>query len=571
MSSSPNQTPSGRLSLAQRASDRARAESETFDVVVIGGGITGAGAALDARSRGLSVLLVEATDYAAGTSSKSSKLIHGGLRYLEMLDFSLVREALGERKLLLHRLAPHLVKPVPFIWPLTHQVWERGYLGAGLALYDSMGGAGAVPRHRHLSKRRMQRIAPGLDPGAYVGGVHFYDAIEDDARYAMMVARTAAALGAAMLTQASAVQILAPGGSVDAVLVRDHLSGSDIRVRTRSVVVAAGPWTEQVVALTPQHRSTLTVRPSKGIHIVVPGEAIRSEAGVLMRTEKSVLFVIPWQGQWLIGDTDTEWTQEHGPPLAHSADIDYLLAKVNSILRHELTRDDIVGVFAGLRPLVQSDPSVSTTKLSREHSVTSPAPGVYVIAGGKFTTYRVMAKDLLDAVASGSGLDTPASTTSDIPLVGALGYRRLVERAGTLARTSSVDQATVQRLLDRYGSLATELLQLIAADPRLGEPLTGAAPYLAAEAKYAFLCEGALSVADVLERRTRIRIQVADSGQACAEQVAELGAAVLGWSKPEQSRQVRSYLTSVAAERAARASDSDADAVAAFAAVLGAP
>ncbi|MFV0426282.1 MAG: glycerol-3-phosphate dehydrogenase/oxidase [Beutenbergiaceae bacterium] len=564
MSHPPKPASPGQLSLEQRALDWARAESETFDVVVIGGGITGVGAALDARSRGLSVLLVEATDIAAGTSSKSSKLIHGGLRYLEMLDFSLVREALGERKLLLQQIAPHLVKPVPFIWPLTHRLWERGYLGAGLALYDSMGGAGAVPMHRHLGKRRMQQIAPGLDPAAYVGGVHFHDAIEDDARYAMMVARTAAALGAAVLTQASALAIEAERGSAHAVLVRNNLTGSEVRVRTRSVVVAAGPWTEQVLALAGQHQSTVAVRPSKGIHIVVPGDRIQSQAGVLMRTEKSVLFVIPWQGQWLIGDTDTEWTQQQGPPVATSTDIDYLLAKVNTILRRHLTRDDIVGIFAGLRPLVQTDPTASTTKLSREHSVSSPAPGVYVIAGGKFTTYRVMAKDLVDAVVQGSDLSASPSKTADIALVGALGYHRLVDQADELARSTGVSEPAVRRLLDRYGSLAAELLQLIRQDPALGHPLPGAAPYLAVEATYAFLREGALSIADVLERRTRIRIQVADSGAACARQVAALGAAVLGWSQREQTRQVQAYRRSLAAERAAHAEPTDAQAVAAY-------
>ena len=551
----------GELSLGQRAVDRARAESEVFDVVIVGGGITGLGAALDARSRGLSVLLVEADDFASGTSSKSSKLIHGGLRYLEMLDFGLVREALRERKMLLQKIAPHLVKPVPFIWPLTHHVWERAYLGAGLALYDTMGGAGAVPLHRHLSKTRMQRIAPGLDPEAFVGGMYFHDAIEDDARYAMTVGRTAAARGATLLTRARATGVEVEGGRVSGVRVHDALTDTEFTARTRSIAVAAGPWMEQVVGLVPAANSTMKVLPSKGIHIVVPGDRIRSDAGVLMRTEKSVLFVIPWEGQWLIGDTDTAWKEDKGRPVATRADIDYLLAKVNSMLRRDLTHDDIVGVFAGLRPLVQSDPTVNTTKLSREHSVSTPAPGVFVVAGGKYTTYRVMAKDLLDAVVADLGRPESTSTTADIPLLGAHRYADLVRGRAELARRASLDEESIQRLLDRYGDQVIELLELIDEDPDLAQELKGAGPYLRVEAKYAFLREGALSVADVLERRTRIRIQFADSGEACLEDVAALGADALGWSRAERARQVREYQASIHAQAAAAREETDAAAV----------
>lgn len=558
----------GELSLEQRAADRVRAETETFDVVVIGGGITGVGAALDASSRGLSVLLIEAVDFAAGTSSKSSKLIHGGLRYLEMLDFGLVREALGERKLLLQKVAPHLVKPVPFIWPLTHRVWERGYMGAGLALYDTMGGAGAVPMHRHLSKRKMEKIAPGLDPESYVGGMYFHDAIEDDARYAMMVARTAASRGAAMLTAASAVDVVAENGVAVGVRVKDHRDGSEFTVATRSIAVAAGPWMESVVGMVPGAQSTMSVKPSKGIHIVVPGDRIRSDAGVLMRTEKSVLFVIPWDGQWLIGDTDTEWKEDKGTPVATRADIDYLLAKVNSMLRHDLTHGDIVGVFAGLRPLVQKDASVNTTKISREHSVSSPLPGVYVVAGGKYTTYRVMAKDLLDSAVSGSKLGGTPSTTAQLPVIGAERYAELLAKSGRLAHESGLSEASVTRLLGRYGDLVLDLFALIREDPSLAKPLQGADPHLRVEAKYAFLREGALSVADVLERRTRIRIRVADSGDACVEDVARLGAEVLGWTDEEQARQVSTYRATLAAQDAAAQELTDAAAVSAYQRVM---
>lgn len=556
------------LSLAQRARHRARADSETFDVVVIGGGITGVGTALDAASRGLSVLLVESSDYASGTSSKSSKLIHGGLRYLEMLDFGLVREALRERKMLLQRLAPHLVKPVPFIWPLTHRIWERGYLGAGLALYDTMAGAGAVPVHRHLSKSRMQKIAPGLDSNAYVGGVYFYDAIEDDARYTLTVARTAAAHGAAMLTRARAIDVVVENGRATGVRVYDELNRDEFTVRANSIAVAAGPWVEQVVRSVPGAQSSLKVLPSKGIHIIVPGHRIDSRAGVLMRTEKSVLFVIPWDGQWLIGDTDTEWKEDKSTPVPTSADIDYVLTKVNGILRDKLTRDDIIGVFAGLRPLVQTDPTQSTSRISREHSVSSPMRGVYVIAGGKYTTYRVMAEDLIDALVEGEQLSAPGSVTADTPLLGAGDYVDMVAGSDTLAKRSGLPQAALRRLLNRYGDVTRDLLDLMREDPELGRELTGAGPYLRVEAKYAFLQEGALGVADVLERRTRIRIRTADSGDACVEDVARMGAQVLGWTDAEIAQEVAAYRASVAAQSAAEDELTDRAAVQAYRRVL---
>ena len=290
-------------------------------------GITGAGAALDAATRGLRVALVEARDLAAGTSSASSKLIHGGLRYLEMGDLGLVREALRERELLLTRLAPHLVAPVPFLWPLRGRGWERAYLGAGLILYDTIGGARSVPRHRHLSRRGALALAPALRPDALVGAVQFHDAAEDDARMVVAVARTAAAHGAHIATRVRVTGFRGPG-EVEAV---DEETGEPLLLRARHVAGAAGVWTDRLRELaggTSSHR----IVPSKGIHIFVARDRLPMATGVLARTEKSVLFVIPWQGGWLIGDTDTPW--RHGPdsPVATGADVDYLLAKTNALL-----------------------------------------------------------------------------------------------------------------------------------------------------------------------------------------------------------------------------------------------
>ncbi len=430
------------LSPEHRERSVSRMASETFDILVVGGGVTGTGAALDAATRDLSVALVEARDYAAGASSKSSKLIHGGLRYLEMLDFALVREALTERGLLLTRLAPHLVRPVPFLWPLTHRIWERPYVGAGMLLYDTMGGRRAVPRARHLSRTGALRLAPALRPDALVGGVQFYDAQEDDARMVACLARTAAAHGAAMATGVAMAGLLTRDGRVTGVRARDLLTGTDLEITARHVVQATGAWTSGAGETT---GAELRVRPSKGVHIVVPRDRIAMDTGLLTRTEKSVLFVIPWGPHWLIGDTDTEWPYDPDQPAASRADIEYLLAKVNCMLGEPLTAGDIEGVFAGLRPLVAARQGSDTTKLSREHSVDSSVPGLSVIAGGKYTTYRVMARDLIDAavrdLSAGPGparpgrtaRAIPASRTDRVPLAGADGYPQMWASRGRLA------------------------------------------------------------------------------------------------------------------------------------------
>jgi glycerol-3-phosphate dehydrogenase len=571
-----------------RAWSRQRMAAEVFDIVVVGGGVTGTGAALDAATRGLSVALIEARDYAAGASSKSSKLIHGGLRYLEMLDFGLVREALRERRLLLTTLAPHLVKPVPFLWPLTHRWWERPYVGAGLLLYDTMGGRKAVPRARHFSRTGALRLAPALNPDAFVGAVQFYDAGEDDARMVAFLARTAAAYGAALVTNVRMDGLLSEGGRVAGVRASDLLDGTDLVIRGRHVVLATGAWTGNGTEPAGEGGSgrpsgPLRVRPSKGVHIVVPRDRIRMDTGLLTRTEKSVLFVIPWGEHWLIGDTDTEWPFDPGHPAASRADIDYLLAKVNRMLRDPLEPGDIEGVFAGLRPLVASGGG-DTTRLSREHTIDSSRPGLSVIAGGKFTTYRVMARDLIDAAArdlagagdradgranAGGGAGAggsagasgpraiPPSRTHQVPLVGAAGYARRWDSREQLASASGLPAGQVERLLGRYGSCIDDLLALIARRPELAQPVGGPGGYLAAEIVYACTHEGAVRLDDVLARRTRIAIETRDRGLAAAPQVAALMAAELGWDDERASREVAQYARAVAADLAAEGEPDD--------------
>ncbi|WFB07882.1 glycerol-3-phosphate dehydrogenase/oxidase [Streptomyces sp. LX-29] len=563
------------LGPAERAEALAQLADRELDVLVVGGGVVGAGTALDAATRGLSTGLVEARDWAAGTSSRSSKLIHGGLRYLEMLDFGLVREALKERGLLLERLAPHLVRPVPFLYPLQHRGWERLYAGSGVALYDVMsvssGHGRGLPVHRHLTRGHALRVAPCLRKDALVGALQYYDAQMDDARFVTTLVRTAASYGARVANRTRAVGFLREGERVVGVRVRDLEApaaeeGAEFEIRARQVVNATGVWTDDTQAMIGE-RGQFHVRASKGIHLVVPKDRIHSTTGLILRTEKSVLFVIPWGRHWIVGTTDTPWDLDKAHPAASSADIDYLLDHVNSVLAVPLSREDVQGVYAGLRPLLAGE-SDATSKLSREHTVAHPAPGLVVVAGGKYTTYRVMAKDAVDEAVHGLDRRVAECCTEDVPLAGAEGYAALWNARARIARRSGLHVARVEHLLRRYGSLADELLELIAADPGLGRPLGGAEDYLRAEAVHAASHEGARHLDDVLTRRTRISIETFDRGTRSAREVAELMAPVLGWEREHVDKEVEHYEKRVEAERESQRQPDDQTADAAR---LGAP
>jgi glycerol-3-phosphate dehydrogenase len=534
------------LGPSQRRAALERMTGEVFDVVVIGGGATGAGCALDAATRGLNVALVEARDYAAGTSSRSSKLIHGGLRYLEQRDFGLVREALRERGLLLNVLAPHLVTPVPFLLPLTAH-WQRAYIGAGMLLYDGLAGHSGLPRHRHLTRRGALRIAPALRRDALVGAVQYHDAKVDDARHTLTVVRTAMRYGAAVASNARAVGFLREGERVTGVRVRDGVTGEVVDVRAREVVNATGVWTDDVQSLVGE-RGKFRVRASKGVHLVVPRDRIQLDTGLILRTETSVLFVIPWGRHWIVGTTDTDWALDKAHPAASATDIDYLLARVNRVLREPLTREDVEGVYAGLRPLLSGE-SESTSRLSREHTVAVPVPGLVAVAGGKYTTYRVMARDAIDVAARGIDRAVPPSVTHVTPLLGAEGFQALWNARARLAASSGLHVARIEHLLRRYGTLTSELLAAVAAEPELGAPLPGADDYLAVEVRYAATHEGALHLDDVLTRRTRISIETWDRGLAAAEPAARLMAPALGWDEATIAAEVEIYRARVAAER----------------------
>ncbi|WP_330317530.1 glycerol-3-phosphate dehydrogenase/oxidase [Streptomyces platensis] len=558
------------LGPAQRAEALARMAERELDILVVGGGVVGAGTALDAATRGLSTGLVEARDWASGTSSRSSKLIHGGLRYLEMLDFALVREALKERGLLLERLAPHLVKPVPFLYPLQHKGWERWYAGSGVALYDAMsvssGHGRGLPVHRHLSQKRALRVAPCLKRDALVGALQYYDAQMDDARYVATMVRTAAAYGAQVANRARVVGFLREGERVVGVRVEDVEGGGDYEIRAQQIVNATGVWTDDTQALIGE-RGQFHVRASKGIHLVVPKDRIHSTTGLILRTEKSVLFVIPWGRHWIVGTTDTGWDLDKAHPAASSADIDYLLEHVNEVLATPLTRDDVEGVYAGLRPLLAGE-SDATSKLSREHTVAHPLPGLVVVAGGKYTTYRVMAKDAVDEAVHGLDQRVADCVTEDVPLVGAEGYKALWNARARIAARTGLHVARIEHLLNRYGSLTEELLELVVADPSLGEPLAHADDYLRAEAVYACTHEGARHLDDVLTRRTRISIETFDRGTRSAREVAELIAPALGWDDDQIEKEIAHYQKRVEAERESQRQPDD---LTADAARLGAP
>ncbi|HRB99302.1 MAG TPA: glycerol-3-phosphate dehydrogenase/oxidase [Dermatophilaceae bacterium] len=547
------------------AAIEALAGGDELDILVVGGGVTGVGCALDAVTRGLRTGLVEQRDFASGTSSRSSKLIHGGLRYLEMFDFRLVAEALKERGLLLTRLAPHLVRPVPFLYPLTKAVVERPYVEAGLTMYDTMARASkhaaGLPWHKHLTRRQALRLAPALKSTALVGAVQYYDAKVDDARHTMEIARTAATYGAHVASRVAVVGFLRQGERVTGVRALDKETGREFEVHARQVVNATGVWTDQTQAMVGE-RGQFHVRASKGIHLVVPRDRFHSTTGIILRTEKSVLFVIPWGRHWIIGTTDTDWALDLAHPAATSADIEYILGHVNRILATELTQADVEGVYAGLRPLLSGE-SDQTSKLSREHIVAHPTPGLVVIAGGKYTTYRVMAMDAIDEAARALGGDVPSSTTENIPMVGAVGYHAMWNRRKSLAADSGLHVERIEKMLMRHGVLITEILDLIAADRTLGEPLPGGEDYLKAEIVYAASHEGALHLDDVLARRTRLSIESFDRALTASRPAAELIAPVLGWSAADVDNEVEHYRQRVVAERMSQTMPDDASADAA--------
>ena len=529
------------LNPEQRHSAIAELGTESFDVLVIGGGVTGVGAALDAASRGLKVALIESQDIAAGTSSRSSKLIHGGLRYLEQYDFKLVREALHERELLVSTLCPHLVKPVGFLFPLTEKFKERTYVGAGLALYDALRGfQRALPWHKHISQKQINEIAPSLRPDIILGAIKYFDAQVDDARHTLSVARTAARHGAVIATRVRAESLIRDGKRVVGVKAKDLVTGKGISINATVTVMCAGIWSDELhekFELTAGYGVTM----SKGVHIVLPGSAIKSNAGIILKTPVSVLFLIPWGDKWIVGTTDTPYAGDRAEPFASRDDVQSILDQANRVLMPELKAEEIIGVYAGLRPLVANKKGSATTKLSREHTVDRPAAGFVSIAGGKYTTYRIMGRDVIDLAVNELRKLSPESVTEKLPLVGADGYFALVQQSERIAEESGLDLETVTHLLNRYGSMISEILDLISSQPGLAKKLHKELPYIKAEIYYAASHEGARSVDDVISRRTRIAFEAKNRGVDLAADIAGLIAPVLGWSAKERRESIAAY------------------------------
>jgi glycerol-3-phosphate dehydrogenase len=555
-------TRSNKLGPAEREAALRSMREKELDVLVIGGGIVGTGSALDAVTRGLRVGMLEARDWASGTSSRSSKLVHGGIRYLEQLDFRLVREALIERGLLLQRIAPHLVKPVRFLYPLTMPVFERFYIGAGMTLYDLFSYTGlrppGVPHHRHLTRRQLLRAAPSLHPDAFTGGLTYWDAQVDDARYVANLARTASFYGAHVASRVKVEGFVKVGQRVVGVKAHDLETDEHFEILAKQVVNATGVWTDETQAMVGE-RGQFKVRASKGVHLVVPRDRFQSKVGLLLRTEKSVLFVIPWGRHWLIGTTDTDWNLDKAHPAATAADIDYLLERVNEVLAVPLTRDDVEGVYAGLRPLLAGE-SDETSKLSREHIVAHSVPGLVVVAGGKWTTYRIMAKDAIDEAVAALDGRISESVTENIGLLGAEGYEAAWNKRSKIAKAFGVHKVRVEHLLNRYGVMTDELLDLLRERPELIEPLPGADDYIQAEVVYAATHEGALHLEDVLARRTRISIEAWDRGVSAAPVAARLMGDALGWDASRVAAETENYIARVEAERASQEEPDDAGA-----------
>lgn len=529
-----------------RADALRRLGDDPFDVLVVGGGITGVGTALDAASRGLRTALIERDDFASGTSSKSSKLAHGGLRYLQQGEIRLVYQALAERQRLRHN-APHLVKLLPFLLPVfsgkggvINKKLARA-LGASMWAYDLTGGARIGKFHQRLSPEEALAHMPTLPADKIASSYLYYDATVDDARLCLTVARTAAIeFGAVTVNGASLTSIAKDGnGRVTGATVR--ADGQDIAVRCSAIVNAAGVWSDEVRTLD-EGADPDSIRPAKGIHITVPWDKVRNDIAVVVPVpkDKRAVFVVPWGDLTYIGTTDTDYRGPNEDPPVTREDVDYLL---DAMAFTGITDRDVVGTWAGLRPLVKSASSGRTADLSRRHKVVASPSGVVSVTGGKLTTYREMAADTVDEVLDvlGDRISGVArsSRTKKLRLRGAEGYDAVAE---------STDAATAH-LANRYGGEARTVLALADADPSLREPLVEGLPYLRAEAVYAVRHEMARSVDDVLSRRTRARLLARDASAAAADDVAALIAPVLGLSDAEAEAQASAYRAAVALER----------------------
>jgi glycerol-3-phosphate dehydrogenase len=526
--------------LEARRRDLATLVERPLDVLVVGGGIVGSGSALDAATRGLRVGLVERDDIAVGTSSRSSRLIHGGLRYLEQYRFGLVREALTERSRILH-LAPHLVTIQPLLFPLIgHPVVTRVFYQAGMTLYDVLGARKDGGWHRHLSVDEVLAHSPSVRRAGLRGGLMFHDGVEDDARYALAVARSAREDGATIVTRASAESLIEDGGRVVGARICDELSGEEHEVRARVVIDATGVWGADPTS--PLSGGSTRLLPSRGAHLVVPRSRIPSDVGLTIRVPGKVVFLVPWPHFWLIGTTDAPYSGAIDRPIAGADEVDELLGAVNHVLDVDLRRDDVVGTYAGLRPLIAPSGG-STVTASREHRVVVEGNGLVRVSGGKYTTYRLMAEQTIDAALDVLGERATARPTGTTTrrLVGAADRPELDRIAASLATAASLEPAVAARLVARHGTQAPDVVALGREAGLLGRLVDGE-DHLEAEVAWAARHELALSIDDVLARRMRIVHELPDRGAAVAPRVAAILGAELGWDTARQAGEVEAFL-----------------------------
>jgi glycerol-3-phosphate dehydrogenase len=525
---------------------------ERFDVLIVGGGIVGAGALLDAASRGLRAALIEQTDIAAGTSSRSSRLIHGGLRYLEQLRFGLVSEALEERSRLL-RLAPHLVRLEPFLFPIYGlPVVHQGFYGAGIFLYDLLGSRHGEGFARHMRPETALEFAPQLRREGLQAAIRYHDGVEDDARVTLAVARTAIGLGAVVATRVRAEAPLLEGGRAVGALARDLATGDEIRIRAAHVIDATGAWAahpDDGFAAVP---GSARIVPSRGAHIVIRRERLQAAGGMTLRIPGRVVFIIPWPNHWIIGTTDHADERPPARPTALDEDIDELLGVVNHRMTLDLSRADILGTYAGLRPLV-GDPGGSTVKTSREHRVTTDATGITRVGGGKYTTYRVMARDAVDAALGPEGAKARPSGTAELPVVGAAPLADLALLAARLEREAGLAPAIARRLVDRHGTEAEAIVAVGRARDLLrplGQGMAGGEgiEQIEAEVAWAGSTELASSLDDLLARRMRLAQELPDRGAAIAPRAAEILGDELGWDPARRAAEVAAYLETARVE-----------------------
>ncbi|TMA98826.1 MAG: glycerol-3-phosphate dehydrogenase/oxidase [Deltaproteobacteria bacterium] len=530
--------------MTPRSAALARLGSETFDLLVIGGGINGAGIARDGAMRGLRTALVEHADFASGTSSRSSKLIHGGFRYLEQGDVRLVLEACRERERL-RRLAPHLVRPQEFIFP----VYEGGPVGrfklaAGLWAYDLMAGLWNVHRHRMLSARATRQAEPALRTEGLRGAGRYWDCRTDDARLVLETILAAVREGGVAVSYARVTALLKENGRIAGARLVDRLGGGEVSVRARVVVNATGPWVDAVAVLDAPAPPRL--RLTKGVHVLVPRARVGNRAAVVLHAVKDgrVMFVIPWKEQTLVGTTDTD--HEGGPDVpavVEAADVSYLLETVNHYFpAARLSRADVTSAFAGLRPLIAppAGAAVAPSSVSREEEIFASPSGLISIAGGKLTTHRLVAAAVVERVIDalrrgGERRRFGRSRTGTVPLPGGTAPPDSVAAAVLSHDGNGLAPPVIGHLADRYGSRVGELLHRVAADRRLADPIVPTLPDPRAEVLEAVEHEGALTVEDVLRRRTQISLREESEGVKAAGEVAALMAGPLGWT-PEAAR-----------------------------------